>query len=230
MRVFGGSIILSAAAVMFVSGCATTGALRKANEQQAAALAAQQTAQQAALASAMASEKAERAASDSALSKDLGMVRGDITALRSELQTLRTDFGAKIAMVEAGLQFALPVNFAFNADQVRDEDHASLNKFAQVVQKYYPGSKVTIEGFADPAGSNRYNLALSRRRADAVKAYLASQGLTGNELATIGYGKTRLVTPNAWGDKPGAELNRRVVFVIESRGQRAISLAPETQP
>ena len=224
MRVVGGSIILSAAAVVLVSGCATTGALRRATEQQQAALAAQQTAHEAALAS----EKAERAASDSALRQDLGMVRGDITALRTELQTLRTDFGAKIAMVEAGLQFALPVNFAFNADQVRDEDHASLNRFASVVQKYYPGSKVTIEGFADPAGSARYNLVLSRRRADAVKAYLASQGLTGNELATIGYGKTRLVTPGAWGDKPGADLNRRVVFVIENKGQRAISLAPET--
>ena len=223
MRVFSGSMVLSAAAVALVSGCATTGALRKATEQQQAALAAQQTAQQAALAS----EKAERMATDSALRQDLGLVRGDITALRTELQAMRTDFGAKIAAVEAGLQFALPVNFAFNADQVRDEDHTALNRFAQVVQKYYPGSKVTIEGFADPAGSARYNLDLSRRRADAVKAYLASQGLTGNELATVGYGKTRLVTPGAWGDKPGADLNRRVVFVIESKGQRAVSLAPE---
>jgi peptidoglycan-associated lipoprotein len=216
-------MVLSAAAVALVSGCATTGALRKATEQQQAALAAQKSEQEAALAS----ERAERAATDSALRRDLGLVRGDITALRTELQAMRTDFGAKIAAVEAGLQFALPVNFAFNVDQVRNEDHAALDRFAHVVQKYYPGSKVTIEGFADPAGSTRYNLDLSRRRADAVKAYLA-QGLTGNELATVGYGKTRLVTPGAWGDKPGADLNRRVVFVIESKGQRAVSLAPET--
>jgi outer membrane protein OmpA-like peptidoglycan-associated protein len=224
MRVFSGSTVLSAAAVLLVSGCATTGALKKANQQHEAALAAQATAQQAALAT----ERAERAATDSSLRNDLGMVRGDITALRTELQTLRTDFGAKISMVEAGLQFAMPVNFAFNAAELRTEDHAALDKFSQVVQKYYPGSKVTIEGFADPAGSSRYNLNLSRRRADAVKAYLASQGLTGNELSTIGYGETRPATPGAWGDKPGADLNRRVVFVIESAGQRAVSLAPET--
>jgi len=223
MRVLSGSTFLSAAAVVLVSGCATTGALKKANQQNQAALAAQKTATDAALAA----ERAERSATDSALRQDLGMVRGDIQALRTELQTLRTDFGAKIAAVEAGMQFALPVNFAFNADQLRDEDHAALNKFAQVVQKYYPGSKVTIEGFADPAGSSRYNLALSRRRADAVKAYLASQGVTGNELATVGYGETRLVTPGAWGDKPGAELNRRVVFVIENKGSTGIALAPE---
>jgi outer membrane protein OmpA-like peptidoglycan-associated protein len=223
MRVLSGSTFLSAAAVVLVSGCATSGALKKATQQQQAELAAQKTAQEAALAS----ERAERAATDSALRQDLGMVRGDLQALRTELQTLRTDFGAKIAAVEAGMQFALPVNFAFNADQLRDEDHAALNKFAQVVQKYYPGSKVTIEGFADPAGSSRYNLNLSRRRANAVKAYLASQGVTGNELATVGYGESRLVTPGAWGDKPGAELNRRVVFVIENKGATGIALAPE---
>jgi outer membrane protein OmpA-like peptidoglycan-associated protein len=223
MRIFSGSTVLAAVAVVLVSGCATSGALRRATAQQQAALTAQQTAQEAALAS----EKSERAASDSALRQDLGMVRGDITALRNELQTLRTDFGAKIAAVEDGMQFALPVNFAFNADQVRDEDHAALDRFSKVVQKYYPGTKVTIEGFADPAGSTRYNLNLSRRRADAVKTYLASQGLTNNELSTVGYGEARLVTKGAWGDKPGADLNRRVVFVIENKGQRAISLAPE---
>ena len=225
MRVLSGSTILSAAAVVLVSGCATSGALRRATEQQQAALAAQKSASDAALAT----ERSERAAQDSALSRDLGQVRGDIQALRTELGTLRTDFGAKIAMVEAGLQFDMPVNFAFNSDQVRDEDHAGLSKFAEVVQKYYPGSKVTVEGFADPKGSTGYNLKLSRRRADAVKAYLTSQGLTNNELATVGYGETRLVTPGAWGDKPGAELNRRVVFVIENKGQRAVSLAPENQ-
>ena len=68
----------------------------------------------------------------------------------------------------------------------------------------------------------RYNLDLSRRRAEAVKDYLSTQGLS-NELKTVGYGKTRLVVPNAWGSEPGAEQNRRVVFVIETRGEAADS-------
>src|SRR5581483_4747357 len=102
------------------------------------------------------------------------------------------------------------------------EDRAALDRFVKIAQKYYPGSVITVEGFADPAGSVRYNLDLSRRRAEAVKEYLTSQGLT-NEIRTVGYGKTRLVVPNAWGSEPGAEKNRRVVFVIESKGDTTAS-------
>jgi outer membrane protein OmpA-like peptidoglycan-associated protein len=99
------------------------------------------------------------------------------------------------------------------------------------VQQYYPQSKVTIEGFADPAGSNRYNLNLSQRRAKSVRDYLVAQGLTTDQLSTVGYGESRLVTPRAWGDQPGAEMNRRVVFVIETASQKSVALAqPETTP
>ena len=224
MRVHTKSLMV-VAAVALLGGCATSGALRRATEQQQAALAQQQAAltqQQ----SALAAEQADRAAADSALRQDLGMVRGDVQALRRELQSLRTDFGVKISALEDGLHFALPVTFAFDAADVRDGDHPSLDRFAHVVQQYYPGSKVTIEGFADPAGSTRYNMNLSARRAAAVRTYLVSQGLTGTELNTVGYGETRLVVPGASHDQPGAELNRRVVFVIETKRQQGIALTP----
>ncbi len=153
------------------------------------------------------------------------MVRGDVTQLRSDLQAMRQEFSAKIAMMEDGLHFAFPVNFAYNDANVRAQDEAALARFSNVVQKYYPGSKVTIEGFADPAGSTSYNLALSKRRAEAVRDHLVKNGLTGNELGVVGYGKTRQVAAGASRDMPGAELNRRVVFVIESKGQRNVAMA-----
>lgn len=161
--------------------------------------------------SSVAAERTARMAADSALTVD-------ITSLRKDLDSLRTEYGAKITALENGLQFAMPVHFGFDDATVRDEDHAALERFAKIAQKYYPGSMITVEGFADPAGSARYNVDLSRRRAEAVKSYLSSQGLS-NEIKTVGYGKTRLVVPNAWGSQPGAEENRRVVFVIETGGQ-----------
>src|SRR5512146_1065528 len=223
MRLHSGSMLASIATVALLSGCATTGALRRATEQTNASLAQQKTA--------LDNERAERVASDSSLRQDLGMVRGDVQALRTELQQMKTDLGAKITAMEDGLKFDMPVNFAFNDATVRQQDYTTLDRFAHVVSTYYPQSKVTIEGFADPAGSSRYNAALSKRRANAVRDYLTAKGLTTDQLATVGYGESRLVTPRAWGDQPGAELNRRVVFVIETAGQSSVALAqPQEQP
>lgn len=209
MRFHTGSIVTGAAALLMLGGCATTGALRKATTQQQSALAEQQNA--------LAAERTERTASDSALRQELGMVRGDVQSLKADLESMRTDFGAKITAMNEGLRFDMPVTFGFDEATVMDNDHATLDRFAKVVQQYYPGSKVTVEGFADPAGSARYNLALSKRRADAVQQYLVSQGLSADQLATVGYGKMRLVVPGASHDAPGADQNRRVVFVIETR-------------
>jgi peptidoglycan-associated lipoprotein len=222
MRLIRGSLFIVAVGPLLTGCLATKGALQRAKEEQAAALAQTNAA--------LESERQTRAASDSALSQQLGIVRGDVQQLRSELQTLKTEFGAKISMLEDGLHFMMPVNFAFNDASVRETDRGSLTRFSNIVTKYYPGSKITIEGFADPAGSPRYNLDLSARRASAVRDYLRSAGLTTNELNAIGYGETRLVAPGASHDQPGAELNRRVVFVVETAAQRSVALATPEMP
>jgi peptidoglycan-associated lipoprotein len=180
-------------------------------------------------------ERAARIAADSSLSNQLAAtnndvaglksevttVKNDVASLRNDLTALRTEFGAKITAMEEGLKFAFPVNFAFDDATVRESDKAALDRFASVVGKYYSGSMITIEGFADPAGSTRYNMDLSKRRADAVAAYLSEKGLSTSNVRTVGYGKTRLVNAKAQKDDPGAEANRRVTFVVETNGATA---------
>jgi len=214
--------VIAGVGAMLVTACATRGALQKAMTEQRTALTGERT---------------ERVAADSATQQDLTALRADQQSLRSELQALRTDlqslrteFGAKIAAVESGMQFALPVNFAFDQAMVRDQDHAALGRFAQVAQRYYQGALITVEGFADPAGGTQYNLQLSRRRADAVKSYLVAQGVPEQLVKTVGYGKSRLVVPGASRDRPGAESNRRVVFVVESKGQIPVPVALLDKP
>jgi peptidoglycan-associated lipoprotein len=222
MRQITGTLLAVAAGTMLTGCLATQSQLKHSSDMQSQQL-SQTNAQ-------LASERAERAASDSALAQQLGMVRGDVTQLRNDLQSMKEEFGAKIAAMEDGLHFAFPVNFAFNDANVRSQDEAALARFSNVVQKYYPGAKVTIEGFADPAGSARYNLSLSKRRAESVRDYLVKSGLTANELGVVGYGEARQVASGASGDMPGAELNRRVVFVIESKGQQSnVALATPEQ-
>ncbi|HEX9107944.1 MAG TPA: OmpA family protein [Longimicrobiales bacterium] len=177
---------------LLLGGCATKGALRRAVTDQQAALQ---------------SEKAERMAADEKMGQD-------ITQLRTDLTALRTEFGAKITAMQEGLKFDVPVHFGFDSADLRPEDTAVLDRFASVASKYYPGVAVTVEGFADPAGTVRYNQSLSMRRAQAVQTYLQGKQLA--NVRPVGYGKTRLVVPGAAKDAPGAELNRRVVFVIET--------------
>ena len=171
----------------------------------------------------VASERGDRVAADSAQARDIAAVRADLQALRGELTTLRTEFGARITAMEDQVKFSFPVNFAFDDATVREQDRAALERFAKVAQKYYGGATITVEGFADPAGSARYNLALSKRRADAVRDFLAQQGMAQADLRAVGYGEARQVRPGAAGSATGAELNRRVVFVVETPGAGALT-------
>jgi peptidoglycan-associated lipoprotein len=204
-----GAAMLALAPVV-LGACATKGYVR------------QQVAAQAAITdSALIAEREARASGDRENA-------AAIAALRADLETMRRDFGAKIAQVEEGLRFAMPVTFAFDDASVKEENKAALTRFASIAQKYYPGSVITVEGFADPAGSRTYNLDLSRRRAENVKMYLTEQGLDGTTLKVVGMGETRLVVNGATKDEPGAEQNRRVVFVIETAGAVPAGIAMAT--
>jgi len=70
---------------------------------------------------------------------------------------------------------------------------------------------VTVEGHADERGTREYNLALGDRRANAVKDYLLTYGISGGRVSVISYGKERPVnsgsSPLAWSQ------NRRSVTV-----------------
>src|SRR5690349_5980728 len=55
----------------------------------------------------------------------------------------------------------------------------------------YPAVRVTIEGHCDERGTREYNLALGARRANAVKEYLVSQGVSTARVETVSYGKER---------------------------------------
>jgi outer membrane protein OmpA-like peptidoglycan-associated protein len=200
-------LVLLSAAPLLLQGCATKGFVRE----QVSAVRLESD-------SALARERAERVQGDNENA-------ARIAALRTDLDSMRTQFGAKIAVIEDGIRFAMPVTFAFDDATVTDANRPLLERFARVAQHYYPGSTITVEGFADPAGSARYNVALSQRRADNVSRTLSSLGVAPTQLRTVGYGKTRLVTPGAAKDDPGAEKNRRVVFVIETGTAEANAIA-----
>lgn len=82
---------------------------------------------------------------------------------------------------------------------------------AVALLKQYPEANVEIEGHTDNVGSDKYNMALSERRAATVKEYLVSQGIAASRISTEGFGETQPIAPNA--TAAGRALNRRVVII-----------------
>jgi OOP family OmpA-OmpF porin len=107
-----------------------------------------------------------------------------------------------------------------------DFDKATLTKAAVDILrkdaktlKDNPGVRVQIEGHACAHGSEAHNMALSERRANAVKEYLIKDGgLSADRLTTISYGETRLAMPEVPTAKnknsTEAMANRRVHFEV----------------
>ena len=99
------------------------------------------------------------------------------------------------------------VTFATASAEITPQGQANLRSIAAGLNK--PAlSPISFEvaGFTDLTGSPAYNQALSRRRAEAVKAFLVSLAVDPARLTAVGYGSEHLMDP----EDPAAELNRRV--------------------
>ena len=105
------------------------------------------------------------------------------------------------------------VHFGYNEYTIQEEDKGVLQRQSQWLQRY-PQVRVTVEGHCDERGTREYNLALGARRANAVKEYLVSLGVSSARLDTISYGKERPMCTesdeNCWAQ------NRRGVTTIVS--------------
>lgn len=104
--------------------------------------------------------------------------------------------------------------FYFDFDQaiVKRDGHAELNKHAKALSDDR-SLRVRLEGHADERGTREYNLALGERRANAVRAYLQSQGALASQIEVISYGEEK---PAAMGSNEQAwAQNRRVQIVYK---------------
>jgi OmpA-OmpF porin, OOP family len=104
------------------------------------------------------------------------------------------------------------VLFDFDKSIIKNTGYPILNNVVQVLKKN-PGIKVAINGHCDNVGDYAYNMGLSKRRANAVKAYLVSKGISGTRLTTQGFGFTKPVALN--GTDAGRSINRRVEFDLD---------------
>jgi len=104
------------------------------------------------------------------------------------------------------------IYFDFDSSVVHERDMDIIQAHADYLRAK-PRSHARIEGHTDEQGSREYNVALAERRARAVVNALRANGVPGDQLSTVSYGKEK---PDVDGHSEEAyRLNRRAVIVYE---------------
>lgn len=103
------------------------------------------------------------------------------------------------------------IYFDYDKSEIRGDQMSRLQSNAAWL-KQNPSVRFTIEGHCDDRGSQEYNLALGDRRANAVKEYLVSQGISEGNIRVISYGEERPVCRDETEDC--YQRNRRADFVL----------------
>lgn len=152
-------------------------------------------------------EEADKSQRSAEMSKQQAQ---DAETHAAQLQSQLNDLNAR--QTDRGVVVTLgDVLFDTNKAQLKSGGVRAVQKLADIL-KQNPQRKIFVEGFTDSRGSDSYNQDLSERRANAVRDTLLGMGVSGDRIATRGYGKNFPVASND--SDAGQQLNRRVEIVI----------------
>jgi len=109
----------------------------------------------------------------------------------------------------------LNVEFDFDKATIKAEYYKTLIEFGDFIRKY-PEHTVNLEGHTDNFGTDKYNIKLSQRRADSVRAFLLKNfsDISAARLTTVAHGLSQPIADNS--TKAGRQKNRRVYATFTS--------------
>ena len=113
------------------------------------------------------------------------------------------------------------LNFDFGKSTIRENSFPALDKLAQTLVEA-KNWKIDIDGHTDDKGSDSFNQKLSQDRANAVKSYLVSKGVTADTIIATGFGETKPIVKND--TDANRERNRRVEFKITKPNNEVITI------
>jgi len=162
-------------------------------------------------------------------STDCGRVSGTMILYKNDFEISKNDvshathawFEAFVRDYKDGLSAPLirkkerenfvfePIYFDFDKSEIREEHKEFLNRLIKVV-KGHSDLRVLVVGHTDAEGSNGYNDALSKRRAEAIVQYFVENGLSEDRLKFDFKGETKPAATNDTAE--GRQRNRRVDF------------------
>ncbi len=104
-------------------------------------------------------------------------------------------------------KIASAIYFETNKDKLKPVSLPQLDALVEILKKY-EGANLSIEGHTDSQGDDAYNMTLSQKRCESVKAYLMSKGIFESRLTAQGFGETQPIGDNKTAE--GRAKNRRV--------------------
>jgi outer membrane protein OmpA-like peptidoglycan-associated protein len=176
-----------------------------------AAKEAQMNAQAAAAASEARAKQAASRTREEAAKDEAARAQAATAALRAQLlqqlndvlQTTDTPRGLVVNMADVLFELG---KYALNTDA-----QLKLAKLSGIIQAH-PGLNLTIEGYTDTTGTPEFNMQLSQQRADTVRQFLISQGLSADTVTSKGLGQADPIADNS--TAAGRKQNRRVEIIV----------------
>lgn len=120
-----------------------------------------------------------------------------------------------VTVEEKEIKIEQQINFGTNSATIKADSTPLMTQIADAFLRYPEIRLVEIQGHTDSRGNDKYNLDLSQRRADSVRAWLTNAGVSSDRLEAKGYGETMPLKSNRTRD--GRASNRRVQFIIKQR-------------
>lgn len=115
-------------------------------------------------------------------------------------------------LTETGRIVTHGILFDVNSARIKGESYQTLQEIGQLLQDM-PDLRLSIEGHTDSDGSDEFNMTLSQKRADSVRAYLISTFGTGaDRLEAKGWGESKPLDTN---DTPEGKANNRRVELVK---------------
>ena len=121
--------------------------------------------------------------------------------------------GARVERVGEGIKITFSSGIMFDVERagLKDQYTGELSELSTILNKY-EDTNILLEGHTDSTGSEEYNLDLSKKRAQSVANYLATQKVNPTRFTIMGYGESQPIASNETAE--GRAQNRRVEVAI----------------
>jgi len=104
------------------------------------------------------------------------------------------------------------IHFDYDSSDIKPDSYSLLDEYGKALNGGLSNAIVAVAGHTDAKGADDYNMALSEKRANAIKEYLiANHGVAPDRVVVKAYGKSKPIASNNTPD--GQSLNRRVEFI-----------------